>query len=154
MYRKKLTGILCLLLTCMLVSSCGIITVNTKDPTLTTDADVTTSAPDTETDPPETVESAEPPVAIPEPKDWEIRREEAERLLDGQIDISFNDKILLISQIIVINNRSKEMMLFFIVNDLHHILQELFAIILVPRIISLINRNYKAFVRFRKIDNI
>ena len=96
MYRKKLTGILCLLLTCMLVSSCGIITVNTKDPTLTTDADVTTSAPDTETDPPETVESAEPPVKIPEPKDWEIRREEAERLLDGQIDISFNDKILLI----------------------------------------------------------
>ena len=97
MLRNKFTGIFCVLLTCVLcISSCGIITLNTKDTPVTTETEAVTSTPDTETDPPETVESAPPPIEIPDPKDWEIRRDEAQAMLDKQISISFEDKILLI----------------------------------------------------------
>lgn len=97
MYRKIITGTLCILLLSMLcLSSCGIIIINSKDPQGTSSSSVTTASPDTETDPPETVENAAPPTEIPEPKDWEIRKDEAEKMLNRQVTISFDDKILLI----------------------------------------------------------
>ena len=97
MYRKTITSIICLLLLCMLcLSSCGIITVNSKDPQNTTASTEVETHPDEETDPPETVESAMPPVNIPEPEDWEIRFNEASTMLNNQINLSFEEKILLI----------------------------------------------------------
>ena len=78
MLRKIYTCLLCLLILLTLcLSSCGIITVNTKNPQSTESDTVITDAPDTETDPPQNVESAAPPVKIPEPSEWEIRSDKA-----------------------------------------------------------------------------
>lgn len=97
MNRKYIKSLLCLLTVCMLLlSSCGIITVNTKEPQKTTSAPETTKAPETETDPPETVESAAPPAIIPEPEKWEIRYNEAAEMLKDQTDLPFDEKILFI----------------------------------------------------------
>ena len=66
MNRNYTKSLICLLVLCAItLSSCGIITLNTNDTQITTAPPETSGTPDTETDPPETVESAEPPAVIP-----------------------------------------------------------------------------------------
>lgn len=97
MNRNYTKSLICLLVLCAItLSSCGIITLNTNDTQITTAPPETSGTPDTETDPPETVESAEPPAVIPEPEKWDIHYDEANKMLNDRISLSFADKILYI----------------------------------------------------------
>lgn len=85
------------IISAMLLSSCGIITINSKDPQNTKTPTVTeTDPPTTESDPPLPSESAPPPTDIPDPEKWEIHDAEAIELLERQTKISFEGKTLYI----------------------------------------------------------
>ncbi len=93
---RKFSLLLIFLLLTSLVCSCGVIEINRPD----TETEVTTpvqttvlSAP--ETDPPIDVTSQAPTV-IPEPYVWDIPKEEAEKRLNAQVDLSFKDSTLFI----------------------------------------------------------
>ncbi len=92
---KKLISYIALTLVLVsLLSSCGIIRIN-RPGEETTSQKETTSAPKIEgTDPPIPESNTNPPTVIPDPEKWEIRKNEAGELLNGQIKLDYTGKSL------------------------------------------------------------
>lgn len=98
MYKNKSVLLLVLLLTVVLplISSCGMIVLNTPSTAETaTIPETTPISPDTETDPPDLPPPADP-FPIPDPQVWEIHKEGAESFLKNQVTLDFSSSSLFI----------------------------------------------------------
>ncbi len=94
MHKRKTAAALLIIaiISSLLLSSCGIITINGNEPPRT-DAPETTSSPKiTDTDPPLPDTAPHPSPEIPDPEKWNIRKNEADSLLNGQINIDYSGK--------------------------------------------------------------
>lgn len=97
-YKSRVVLLLALFLALAfpLLSSCGMIVLNTPQSTaVTTLPETTPPTPDTETDPPDLPAPQDPP-KIPDPQAWEIHREDAEAFLKKEIALDFSSSSLFI----------------------------------------------------------
>ncbi len=97
-YKIKTVSLLAffMLIALPLVSSCGMIVLNTPSNTETTTIPQTTPiSPDTETDPPD-LPPPDDPTTIPAPQEWEIHKEGAESFLSKEVKLDFSGSSLFI----------------------------------------------------------
>ncbi len=95
-YMKKATKAIALFLSLLFIlslfSSCGLIIINKNDTHETKPRETTAKDRITDTDPPIPGESAGINIEFPEPEKWQIRKDEAEKLLEKQVDVNFSGK--------------------------------------------------------------
>ncbi len=96
-YKNKIIFAVTLIsLISLLLSSCGLIKVNTGEPPETEPPETTSPPRITDTDPPIPVESERDPIEFPEPEKWEIRKSGADEYLKNHMELDYTGKSIYI----------------------------------------------------------